>query len=100
MEDADQVRSILNAPKQHENDNDKQNSAYETDTTMAVTVAVATEAATEATEQKNDQNDDQYESERHKLSPLVKLKRNCGDAGGLSDLLAQTLCNARSWSSR
>jgi len=46
------------SPKQHKNDNDDQDGAYDADAEVTETVDVPTEAATEATKQEDNEDDD------------------------------------------
>jgi len=52
----------LHPPGEHENENDDQDGADDTDAAMPIAVAIAAEAATESTEQQNDQEDNKDSS--------------------------------------
>jgi hypothetical protein len=56
-------------PKQHENDNDDQDGADDTDAAVAEAVTVPAELAAEAAEQEDDEDDNEDDSERHDFSP-------------------------------
>jgi hypothetical protein len=62
----------LDTPEQHKNEENNQDSAYNTDTPMAEAVSVASEAATEATEQQDHEKNNEDGGKRHAYAPLKK----------------------------
>src|SRR6185437_13303608 len=50
-------------PDQHQNENDDQNRADDTNAAMTVTVSIAAEAPAESAQQENDENDNEDESQ-------------------------------------
>ena len=55
----------LDAPEQHQDDNDDQNRADQTNAPMTVTVSVAAEAPAESAEQEDDKDNYKNKSQRH-----------------------------------
>src|SRR5581483_5552744 len=60
-----QIAPRLNPPEQHEDKNDDQDGAEDTDATVTEAVPVAAEPTTEAAEQKDDEDDNEDGPERH-----------------------------------
>jgi hypothetical protein len=65
----------LDPAEQHQNDNDDQNRADETNASMTETVSIATEAAAETAEQKDDQNNYKNKSQRHGFISICVRER-------------------------
>ena len=63
---SDAVRG-LDPPEQHQNENDDQNRADETNAAMTVTVSIAAEAPAESAQQEDDKDNYKNKSQRHDL---------------------------------
>jgi len=61
---SDAVRG-LDPPEQHQNENDDQNRADETNAAMTVTVSIAAEAPAESAQQEDDKDNYKNKSQRH-----------------------------------
>jgi hypothetical protein len=55
----------LDPPEQHQNENDDQNRADETNAAMTVTVSIAAEAPAESAQQEDDKDNYKNKSQRH-----------------------------------
>jgi hypothetical protein len=77
-------------PKQHENDNDDQDGADDTDAAVAEAVTVPAELAAETAEQEDDEDDNEDGSERHDFSPEFLNSKGVAD----HSRMLLILCNA------
>jgi hypothetical protein len=90
QEASDSSGAKLEPPQQHENDNDDQDGADDTDAAVTEAVTVPAELAAEAAEQEDDEDDNEDGSERHDFSPKFLNSKGVADHSRMLFIL----CNA------